>query len=129
MGTATNRILGGQPLGSIEEPVHRQVLDAARRLWNEGRALFTLAEIVEALPNLNRGTVRTHVSSRCCVNAPDNHQHRWPYFHRVRRGVYRLRGPFIAPAGPANDSLPNRRPLPSRGRPEKRPGLPTEASR
>ena len=105
------------PLTSSEEPVHKQVLDAARRLRNEGRKLFTLAEIVEALPHLNSGTVRTHVSSRCCVNAPDNHQHRWPYFYRVRRGLYRLRLPFVAPAAPSNESHPNRRPLPSRWRP------------
>ena len=75
-----------------------------------------LAEIVEALPNLNSGSVRTHVSSRCCVNAPDNHQHRWPYFHRVRRGLYRLRDPFIVPAGPSV-SISRLQPLPSRWRP------------
>ena len=109
------------PLTSSEEPVHKQVLDAARRLRKDGRKLFTLAEIVEALSNLNAGTVRTHVSSRCCVNAPDNHQHRWPYFYRVRHGVYRLRLPFVEPADPSNESLRNRRPLPSRWRPpEKR---------
>ena len=105
-----------------EEPVHKQVLDAARRLRDEGRKRFTLAEIVKALPDLNSGTVRTHVSSRCCVNAPDNHQHRWPYFHRLRRGVYRLRRPFAAAAGSAHDPLTKRhpltrRPLPSRWRP------------
>ena len=81
------------------EPVQKQVLDAARRLSNEGTRPFTLAQIVATLPKLNRGTVRTHVSSRCCVNAPNNHQHRWPYFHRVRRGVYRLRAPFVSPDG------------------------------
>ncbi len=103
-------------MASSEDPIHKQVLDAARRLRNEGKNLFTLAEIVAALPDLNSGTVRTHVSSRCCVNAPDNHQHRWPYFHRVGRGVYRLRDPFVAPAGPEDDSLLSRRPLPSRWR-------------
>ena len=104
-------------MASSDEPVHKQVLDAARRLRNEGKERFTLAQIVEALPNLNSGTVRTHVSSRCCVNAPDNHQHRWPYFHRVRRGVYRLRDPFVEPAGSAVP-LSRLRPLPSRWRPQ-----------
>ena len=104
-------------LATSEEPVHKQVLDAARRLYEKGKLRFTLAEIVEALPDLNSGTVRTHVSSRCCVNAPDNHQHRWPYFHRVRRGVYRLRDPFVTPADPAHDPALSRRPLPSRWRP------------
>ena len=75
-------------------PVQERVLDAARRLSDEGKKTFRLAQVVAALPDLNEGTVRTHVASRCCVNAPDNHQHRWPYFHRVRRGVYRLRTPY-----------------------------------
>ena len=104
-------------MGSSNEPVQKQVLDAARRLRSEGKERFTLAQIVAALPNLNSGTVRTHVSSRCCVNAPDNHQHRWPYFHRVRRGVYRLRDPFVEPAGHAVP-LSMQRPLPSRWRPQ-----------
>ena len=105
-------------MASNEEPVQKQVLDAARRLRNEGKELFTLPEIVAELPELNEGTVRTHVSSRCCVNAPDNHQHRWPYFYRVRRGVYRLRRPFLSPPDGSSKVPPlNRQPLPSRWRP------------
>ena len=102
-----------------ESPVQKQVLDAARRLTNNGKKPFTLPEIVAALPVLNEGTVRTHVSSRCCVNAPDNHQHRWPYFYRVRRGLYRLRAPFASPPpdGLSSAQLRNRRPLPSSWRP------------
>ena len=75
----------------------KQVLEAARRLSDEGTKPFKLAQIVAALPELNAGTVRTHVSSRCCVNSPKHHQHCWPYFHRVGRGVYRLRAPFVSP--------------------------------
>ena len=109
-------------MASNEVPVHAQVLAAARRLLNEGKAQFRLSEIVKALPNLKEGTVRTHVSSRCCVNAPDNHQHRWPYFHRLRRGVYRLRTPFVKPETASEDPPSNRRPLPNRWRPpQKRP--------
>ena len=84
-------------LANNEEPVQKQVLDAARRLTNNGKEPFTIAQIVAALPELNKGTVRTHVSSRCCVNAPCNHLHRWPYFYRLSRGLYRLRRPFISP--------------------------------
>lgn len=71
--------------------VHEEVLETARRLaagrrdWN-----FTVKEIVEALPTLNQSTVRTHVVSRCCVNAPKNHLHKWAYFRRVGRGRYRI---------------------------------------
>jgi len=71
------------------EPIHLQVLEAvrgiARRDWT-----FEISEVVRALPHLNAGTVRTHVASRCCVNAPCNHQSRHPYFKAVERGVYRL---------------------------------------
>src|SRR5438445_4701119 len=70
-------------------PVHAEVLDAARRLCRErGGWTFSPEEIVRALPHLNQSTVRTHIVSRCCVNAPRHHPHRWPYFRRVARGVY-----------------------------------------
>lgn len=77
-------------------PVHQQVLEAAARLAGKGRT-FRLREIVRALPHLNPGTVRTHVASRCCVNAPAHHATRWRYFRKVRRGLYRLER-TVAPA-------------------------------
>ena len=52
---------------------------------------FCPAEVVAALPHLNAGTVRTHVASRCCVDAPANHNHRPLYLERVGRGRYRRR--------------------------------------
>ena len=70
---------------------HDEILEAVRRIaatrpdWS-----FTPDEIVRALPHLNPGTVRTHVTSRCCTNAPKNHPHKWDYFKRLRRGVYQL---------------------------------------
>ena len=72
-------------------PVHLEVLDAARRLSRERRGwTFRPDEVVRALPHLNASTVRTHIVSRCCVNAPSNHPHRWPYFRRLARGVYEI---------------------------------------
>jgi hypothetical protein len=73
-------------------PIHQRILEAARRICRErGAWTFGPREIVAALPDLNTGSVRTHVMSRCCVNAPAHHVHRWPYFRRVRRGVYQIR--------------------------------------
>jgi len=69
--------------------VREQVLDAARRLLGRD-GTFRLRDVVAALPHLNPGTVRTHVASRCCVNAPAHHQTRWPYFRALGRGVYRV---------------------------------------
>ncbi|MGH9203809.1 MAG: hypothetical protein ACRD2A_21490, partial [Vicinamibacterales bacterium] len=75
------------------EPIHAQVLDAACVLAdNDGT--FRIADLARALPHLNAATVRTHVASRCCVNAPSNHHSRYRYFRALRRGVYRIERPF-----------------------------------
>lgn len=73
----------------VVDPIHSQVLDAARNLARRDWT-FEIREVVKGLPHLNQGTVRTHVASRCCVNAPSNHQSRHPYFTSVGRGVYRV---------------------------------------
>jgi len=71
--------------------IHEEVLRAARRIAS-GRADWTFApvEVVLALPHLNERSIRTHVVSRCCVNAPKHHLHRWGYFKRVARGRYQV---------------------------------------
>jgi hypothetical protein len=80
--------------------IHARVLEAARRLCREGGGwTFRSQAVVAALADLNPGSVRTHVMSRCCVNAPSNHPHRWPYFRRVRRGVYQVQPAWRAGAG------------------------------
>lgn len=74
--------------------IHEEVLRAARRLCRERHGwTFSPAEVVRALPDLNESSVRTHIVSRCCVNAPKNHPHKWDYFKRVGRGVYELLPP------------------------------------
>lgn len=81
--------------------VQMEVLEAARRVA-DGDWTFRLADAVRALAHLNESTVRTHVTSRCCVNAPRHHQHRWPYFRRVGRGLYRVEPDYRQrPAPPA----------------------------
>lgn len=71
--------------------VHEEILETARRLATGRRNWsFTVQEIVAALPVLNQNTIRTHVVSRCCVNAPKNHLHKWDYFRRIGRGVYQI---------------------------------------
>lgn len=71
--------------------VHDHVLEAARQKASpRGDWTFTVEEIVRALPNLKRSTVQTHIVSRCCVNAPQNHLHKWPYFRRIGRGRYQI---------------------------------------
>ena len=76
---------------AAHEEILRAALDLCRR---RGPWRFRPVEIVRALPHLNPGTVRTHIVSRCCVNAPKNHPHRWDYFRRVSRGLYEIRRPY-----------------------------------
>ncbi len=102
--------------------IHEEVLAAARRICRERRQrTFRVADIVHALPHLNSSSVRTHVVSRCCVNAPKNHPHKWGYFRRVGRGEYAILAPYnvkhepsarvaespsaYSPAGPARDTI------------------------
>ena len=81
--------------------VHEDVLRTARRICRErGDWEFTPEEIVRALPELNANSVRTHVVSRCCINAPKNHPHKWDYFRRVLRGVYEIAPPYRRDAKP-----------------------------
>ena len=75
--------------------IHDEVLAAAQRITlGSENGTFTPADVVEALPHLNESSVRTHVISRCCVNAPENHDSRLPYFRRVAHGVYQIEPRF-----------------------------------
>lgn len=102
--------------------IHDEVLSAARRICRErGEKSFRVADVVHALPHLNPSSVRTHVVSRCCVNAPKNHPHKWAYFRRTGRGEYVILAPYgtekkpagrvaespaaYAAAGPARDTI------------------------
>ena len=77
--------------------IHDEVLSAARRLCRErGEWTFSAEEVVRALAHLNEHSVRAHVASRCCVNAPAHHAHRWPYFRRLARGRYEILAPYRA---------------------------------
>ncbi len=71
--------------------VHEEVLRVANEIAS-GRDDWTFGvdEVVSELPHLNESSVRTHVVSRCCVNAPNNHQHKLDYFRRVGRGRYQV---------------------------------------
>jgi len=75
--------------------IHEEVLSTARRICRErGERTFRVADVVHALPHLNPNSVRTHIVSRCCVNAPKHHPHKWNYFRRVGRGQYAILTPY-----------------------------------
>lgn len=75
--------------------IHNEVLNAARQIASKSdNSTFTIAAVISALPHLNERTVRTHIASRCCVNAPKNHASKLPYFRRVDYGVYQVEPKF-----------------------------------
>ena len=83
------------------EPIHLQVLEAAHRAAGRDWT-FSIAEVARSLPHLDPATVRTHVASRCCVNAPPHHASRYAYFRAVARGTYRIEPAFrLRPRGTA----------------------------
>ena len=84
------------------DPIQKQVLAAAQRLCDEAWT-FRPVDVVRALPHENPKTVRTEVTSRCCVDAPEHHARRWPYFRRIGRGRYQIEPQF------------RQRPLPTAG--------------
>lgn len=74
-----------------------EVLAAVRSLRSRhGRDVFKLDEIVQEVyargSSYKESTIRTHVSSRLCVNAPDNHDAVYDDLERVSPGHYRLKG-------------------------------------
>lgn len=70
-----------------------EVLAAMERLEKRtGQTGIPLAEIVREV--LSRGeykesTIRTHITSSMCVNAPANHPTRYSDLQRLERGIYR----------------------------------------
>jgi len=71
--------------------IQEAVLTVANRIASQRSDwTFAVLEAVQALPELNESSVRTHIVSRCCVNAPKNHLHKWEYFRRVGRGRYEV---------------------------------------
>lgn len=60
----------------------------------KGTNRFTVEEVVRHMRNINtrykESTIRTHITSRCCVNAPKNHGVVYNDFERLEDGVYKL---------------------------------------
>lgn len=74
----------------------QEVIEAMRSLARRhGRSDFGVAEIVAEVQALGgrhpESTVRTHITSVMCVNAPANHATRYDDLERVARGRYVLR--------------------------------------
>jgi hypothetical protein len=72
-----------------------EILDCVRRITSQrGSDEFTIEEIIRCMRTCGTeyrdSTIRTHISSRLCLNAPKHHAVRYPDFERTARGTYRL---------------------------------------
>lgn len=72
-----------------------EVREAAIAVITEkGENRFTAIEIVDYLRNkgttYSENTIRTHITSRCCKNAPEHHDSRYEDFERIDKGYYKV---------------------------------------
>ncbi len=76
-----------------ERTCREAVLEVAHRLEASGQSVFTIPDVLERLrgSEFAGSTIRTHIASRMCVDAPDHHQSVSADLERVGRGQYRLR--------------------------------------
>lgn len=75
--------------------VRDDVLKAAQKLAiDSADGSFTVGEVIDEArrqgSTYKESTIRTHVTSRICVDAPDNHAVTYPDLLRVDHGRYRL---------------------------------------
>ena len=56
---------------------------------------FSLKEIIDCMKSTGtsykESTIRTHVTSRMCANAPKHHATRYDDFERISHGIYKLK--------------------------------------
>ena len=74
---------------------HNEVLEAAKIIVDfKGINEFTPFEVIEYLveqkTSYSKNTIRTHICSRCCKNAPKHHAVKWYYFKRIEHGLYKV---------------------------------------
>lgn len=89
------RALSGTEIDASRDGCREEVILAARKIHSLGRADFSPAEIISAMRAAGSfyadSTIRTHVASRMCANAPNNHGTTYDDLERVGPGRYRLR--------------------------------------
>ncbi|WP_258946531.1 DUF7669 domain-containing protein [Lentzea californiensis] len=78
-----------------ERTCRDEVLEAARRLATASiDGTFSPEEVIQLLRRMGSSykdsTIRTHMISRMCANAPSNHAVRYPDLVRDSHGRYRL---------------------------------------
>lgn len=72
-----------------------EIIECAKDVMRGSRkSEFSIPEIIVCMVNkgtvYTESTIRTHIASRMCKDAPKNHAVKYDDMQRVRRGVYRL---------------------------------------
>ena len=79
----------------MNRTAREQILAVLDEFLRDPTETFTVQDVVNALDRrgteLTESTIRTHVTSRMCADAPDNHGTTYNDLERVGRGTYRLR--------------------------------------
>lgn len=75
---------------------HEEVLQAVKEITRQKRSeTFTPKEVITYMTikgsRYADSTIRTHIVSRCCSNAPINFGTTYNYFVRVGNGLYSIR--------------------------------------
>jgi hypothetical protein len=72
-----------------------QILTAIDRIARGSSTTFRIGDVLQELhasgTDLADNTIRTHITSRMCQDAPDHHGTTYDDLERVDRGIYRLR--------------------------------------
>ena len=76
---------------------HEEVLEAAISIIKtKGVNEFTPSEVIQYLKKQNttykESSIRTHIISRCCINAPPHFAKRYEYFECIGHGLYKVIG-------------------------------------
>ena len=72
-----------------------EILTAVKSMTKEREAKhFSIGEVLhymkEGGTSYMESTIRTHITSRCCSNAPNHHASVFNDYERIGKGVYRL---------------------------------------
>jgi hypothetical protein len=79
----------------IRTDCRNEILRAAKTLLLEGRGEFKVEDIISQMKHNTQyeytdGTIRTHISSKMCANAPNNHAATYNDLLKTERGTYKL---------------------------------------
>lgn len=72
-----------------------EILRCARKIVEvKGHNEFQIADILQCMKSsgtsYEESTIRTHITSKMCINAPDHHAKVYDDLERVGHGIYKL---------------------------------------